>query len=174
MNKLITRVLLSAMIVAGVACSQHPGMTPDSQAQGHASDYQSRIINQPFQQVWDNLVQYLETKQVQLKIRKQESGFIDTGYMQVPGRELAMYAWTQGRRPNQVESQGRIKATLYLWKISDNQTLITMNTRVEVYENPTKYSDGGWLYANSTGRFESQVLTGFLQNQELAEGANQK
>lgn len=173
MNKLIMGALLSVMLAAIVACSQHPAGKPANTNLTDNQDYETKIINQPFQKVWDNLVQYLETKQIQIKIRKEESGFIDTGYMSLQGRDLSVYAWTQGNRPSQMQSRGRIKASIYLWKISADQTLVTMNTQVEVYENPTRYSNGGWLYANSTGKFEAEVLSGFLRNQELAETSNQ-
>ncbi|HKJ68497.1 MAG TPA: hypothetical protein VKA68_11115, partial [bacterium] len=93
----------------------------------------------------------------------------DTGYIRIPAAQVARYASTTGSRPNQLETIGRIKATIYLWKISKNETLITIDTQIEVWEQPNRYSDGGWLYSHSTGLFESEIVAGIYESSTLVE-----
>ncbi len=143
-------------------CTQRPQILPESETH-------SAVVNAPFQVVWNELSDYLQARQIKLKIRKAESGFIDTGYMRVESAQLSRYASTAGSRPSKLQFPGRIKATIYLWKISDNETLVTIDTQIEVWENPDRYSDGGWLYAQSTGGFESEIMAGIYESRNLVE-----
>jgi len=146
------RVLVFGVMVVAflVACSQGPGTDSDNNSN-------TFIVEKSFDVVWENIADYIQTQQIQMQVRKTDSGFMETGFMQIAPAEMTQYVLPPEGRPDSQLSEGRIKATFYLWKVAENETLITINTQVEIWEKPNKYADGGnWLYAYSTGKFDKQ------------------
>jgi hypothetical protein len=119
----------------------------------------SEVVNKPFDVVWTQLIEYLSSRQIQLKTINKESGFLDTEFMLLPAQILPNYAWTGRNLPSMLHNKGRIKANIFVKKISESKTSVTINAWVQVFEEYIgKYSPGGWMAAKSTGKFESDIL----------------
>ena len=59
----------------------------------------SEVVNKPFDVVWTQLIEYLSSRQIQLKTINKESGFLDTEFMLLPAQILPNYAWTGRNLP---------------------------------------------------------------------------
>jgi len=122
----------------------------------------SRIVEIPFDIVWTQLIEYLSSKQIQLKTIDKDSGFVDTESMLLPSEIVADYAWTGEGLPTGLHPRGQIKANIFVKKLSASQTSVTVNPRVQVFQvYINQIAPGGWFDAKSTGKFESDILNIF-------------
>ena len=149
MKKPVCVSILILVLMAFNACAPLPRTAP-------AVIDSSASIDKPFDAVWASLIEYLSSRQIQIKTINKESGFLDTEFMLLPSHVVADYAWTGQRLPSLLHDRGRIKANVFLKKVSDSQTSVTVNSWVQVFE--TYPAPGRWFDARSTGLFESRVL----------------
>lgn len=151
MKKIIYISAIFLIVNVFVGCAVAPPPRPQPM---HISN--SRALDKPFDIVWTQLIEYLSSRQIQLKTINKDSGFLDTEFMFLPTQIVADYAWTGKRLPSFLHDRGRIKANIFVKKISDSQTSVTINAWVQVFE--TFPSPGRWFDAKSSGRFESDIL----------------
>ena len=103
-----------------------------------------------------------------MTVRNAERGYIETNYLDLKPSELKQYISESGQRLNS-NSLVRMKSTIYFWRINQHETILKIFTTAEVYEEPGRYSSGGWFVVNSNGSLERELAHGIRDFQNLAE-----
>ena len=128
----------------------------------------SVTIKESFNALWDNALAYLKSDEIRMTVRNAERGYIETNYLDLKPSELKQYISESGQRLNS-NSQVRMKSTIYFWRINQHETILKIFTTAEVYEEPGRYSSGGWFVVNSNGSLERELAHGIRDFQNLAE-----
>ncbi|MBD3273784.1 MAG: hypothetical protein GF372_00640 [Candidatus Marinimicrobia bacterium] len=131
-------------------------------------DNVSVTIDKSFDSLWDNALAYLKSDEIRMTVRNAERGYIETNYLNLKSSELKQYINVSGQRLSST-SRVRMKSTIYLWRVNQSETLVKIFTSAEVYEEPGRYSNGGWFMVNSNGSLERELAHGIRDFQNLAE-----
>ncbi len=117
-----------------------------------------RVVPRPFDVVWSEFIAHLASKHIHIKTLSKADGFIDTAFLTLPEDALHEYARTSGP-PAAMTTKARAKANIYVRKLSERSVEVTVIPRVQVFEDRVSRSfRGGWREANSTGKFEAEIL----------------
>ena len=125
----------------------------------------SVILDRSYEETWTQLVEYFASRMLTIKTIDKDSGFLDSDYMGLDINNLTDYVWTGDRLPNAIQYTGRIKANIFVKRLSSQKTSVTINVFCQVYQQPVPSlgSPEQYINAKSTGKFESEIIT-YLTN----------
>lgn len=103
-----------------------------------------RIINKPFDAVWQNIIELLATYNMPIKNLDKNSGFISTDYKLVTG-DVLQYMMCQGASST---FSGKVELTnhggnlnVLVKKINEDSTKVTVNTFYSCTANKYRYAN---------------------------------
>jgi hypothetical protein len=117
-----------------------------------------KVVPLPFDVVWPEFLSHLAAKHMYVKTVSKADGFIDTAFFMLPDEALRDYARPPAS-PANMTIKVRAKANIYVKKLTDQSVAVTVIPRIQVFEDRvSRFYRGGWREADSTGKFEAEIL----------------